>query len=200
MKNTALLIVGSVAVLGIGVYFFTRKKPTETALATTPAKTTSNLTSTSGSTAGSTAVGTTAVGTTAVGSTAVGGSNVNTVIDSNGNLSGSTSGQSGSGSSSQTSVNDTAEYQRKLNLANIAFEELKLLKLSLANYVNKAGTCRGSVPLYGYGGTTQNCVLGYYTSADDGTARNYISKQIKDKEKVISDLGFKAVGDKLFAL
>jgi hypothetical protein len=200
MKNTALLIVGGVAVLGIGVYFFTRKKPTETALATTPANTTSNLTPTSGSTAGSTAVGTTAVGSTAVGSTAVGGSNVNTVIDSNGNLSGSTSGQSGSGSSQQTSPSDTAEYQRKLNLANIAFEELKILKLSLANYVNRAGTCRASISQQGFGGTTQNCVGGYWTSADDGLARNYMSQRIKDKEKVISDLGFKAVGDKLFAL
>lgn len=190
MKNTALVIVGGVAVLGIGFYFFTRKKPVETPLATTPANTKSNLVPKSGYTSGSTAVG----------STAVGGSNVNTVIDSNGNLSGSTSGQSGSGSSQQTSPSDTAEYQRKLNLANIAFEELKILKLSLANYVNRAGTCRASISQQGYGGTTQNCVGGYWTSADDGLARNYMSQRIKDKEKVISDLGFKAVGDKLFAL
>ena len=190
MKNTALLIVGGVAVLGIGVYFFTRKKPTETALATTPANTASNLTPTSGSTAGSTAVG-----TTAVGSTAVSGSNVNTVIDSNGNLSGSTSGQSGSGSSQQTSPSDTAEYQRKLNLANIAFEEWKLLKASLANYVNKAGTCRQGK----WYGNLQSCNL-YWVEMDDNAFRTAIAKKIAEKLKVITDLGFKPVGDKLFLI
>lgn len=191
MKNTVLLIVGAVAVAGIGVYFFTRKEPAEIPTTGSPTDGKTNLTPKGSNIPKSGSV----AGSTAVGSTAVGGSNVNPVIDNSGNLSGSTSGQSGSGSSSQTSVDDTAEYQRKLNLANIAFEEWKLLKSSLANYVNKAGTCRRGK----WYGNLQSCNL-YWTVGDDNANRTAISKKIAEKLKVITDLGFKPVGDKLFLI
>jgi hypothetical protein len=205
MKNLVLLIIGGVTVVGVGTYFFLRKKPIKKNTQSNIAPQ-NNLVPQDNLNVGDTKVGSTSVGSTSI----VGSSNVSPVIDNKGNLSGSTnnttSGQPISGSSSQgTSVINTAEYQRKLNLANIAFEELKILKEEEKNPKLLAGKCAQPRPYNQffddrrYNEPPLNC-LRFYTIDDDFAIARTKANQIKEKEKIIADLGFKAVGDKLFYL
>jgi LPXTG-motif cell wall-anchored protein len=164
MKNTALFIIGGLAVVGAGFYFFIRKKPVETTLETTPANTTNNNTPSSGSASGSTAVG----------------SNVNTVIDSNGNLSGSTSGQSGSGSSQQTSPSDA-----NINLANatVLVGQRAILVAKIKAPLPSTGFSIGGW------GTSQSEAEKARTRAI--VAREVAKKELVELDKKLAILGYK---------
>lgn len=166
----AIVVFGSVA----AYYYFKNNKKPITSIPTKPAVAVANTASP-------------IVATTNVPTTAVNSGSALPVIMPNGTLSGSTAA---SNSDLQT-IN--ANYNVNLNKANIAFEELKLLRSGLASSLANAvvGQCAQRA---------FNTCQRVYTESDRTVIRNYYNKKIRAKETEIFNLGFKVVGDKLFLI
>ena len=192
MKKLSYVVLGGVLAVGVGAYLYMKSKgknilgalPKQTGSATSgQPPLASNIGSTPPNTIPSTSVPSTAVNTGSSGS----GNSIPVINPVDGTLSGSTGG-------SQTpQVNQ--QYLINLNKANIAFEELKVLQKQKADGVSgiKIGSCKT------YGGFYGSCQA-TWTDSDVSAIINSYYKKIVAKEKEIFALGFKVVGDKLFAI
>lgn len=187
MKKLAYILVGGIAVVGIGAYFYLKNKSKKDVLSNIGLGTTKP----SSTTATTPVVKPTNISQTEL--TSVPSTAVNIpVISSTGTLSGTVSSQN------TPIVNPDLQtinpnYTVNLNKANIAFEELKNLRTSWKSSQSKvkAGACASVA-----NGACQR----YYTSTDVYVMNKSWEAKTKAKEAQIFALGFKVVGDKLFLI
>lgn len=181
MKKLPYFILGGLAVFGVGAYLYYKKgmKPvmstpisSSTTKNPTPVVTAQNLTP------------------------------VNTpILNYDGTLSGTTNtatASQGSNTSTTTGANTQANeaYAANLAKANKAFAELMTLKDTLLNaQIRLSGMTPPTVGggMFGSGGS-----LGYSTTKS--LINRLIGKDIPAKEKEIFNLGFKVIGNQLFAI